>query len=135
MATHCSCLENPRNGGAWWAAIYGVAQSWTRLKRLSNSSSDFTDSRWITGQEAGHVQGLPSSLRVLLPHKRPLSATVRQGLGLGGLLFSSGAICLSFYAQSYCSVLLGTLLHREWAHREANTLVFLSFLLRHKWPY
>ena len=28
----CSCLENPRNGGAWWAAIYGVAQSWTRLK-------------------------------------------------------------------------------------------------------
>ena len=28
----CSCLENPRNGGAWWAAVYGVAQSWTRLK-------------------------------------------------------------------------------------------------------
>ena len=27
-----SCLENPRDGGAWWAAIYGVAQSWTRLK-------------------------------------------------------------------------------------------------------
>ena len=35
----CSCLENPRDGRAWWAAIYGVAQSWTRLKRLSNSSS------------------------------------------------------------------------------------------------
>ena len=34
----CSCLENPRDGGAWWAAIYGVAQSWTRLKRLSSSS-------------------------------------------------------------------------------------------------
>ena len=29
----CSCLENPRDGGAWWAAIYGVTQSWTRLKR------------------------------------------------------------------------------------------------------
>ena len=28
----CSCLENPRDGGAWWAAIYGVTQSWTRLK-------------------------------------------------------------------------------------------------------
>ena len=28
----CSCLENPRDGGAWWAAIYGVAQSRTRLK-------------------------------------------------------------------------------------------------------
>ena len=35
----CSCLENPRDGGAWWAAVYGVAQSRTRLKRLSNSSS------------------------------------------------------------------------------------------------
>ena len=30
-----SCLENPRDGGAWWAAVYGVAQSQTRLKRLS----------------------------------------------------------------------------------------------------
>ena len=35
----CSCLENPRDRGAWWAAIYGVTQSWTRLKRLSSSSS------------------------------------------------------------------------------------------------
>ena len=35
----CSCLENPREGGAWWATIYGVAQSRTRLKRLSSSSS------------------------------------------------------------------------------------------------
>ena len=35
----CSCLENPRDGGAYWAAIYGVAQSWTWLKRLSSSSS------------------------------------------------------------------------------------------------
>ena len=35
----CSCLENPRDGGAWWAAIYGVAQSWTRLTWLSSSSS------------------------------------------------------------------------------------------------
>ena len=34
----CSCLENPRDGGAWWAAVYGVTQSWTRLKRLSSSS-------------------------------------------------------------------------------------------------
>ena len=32
----CSCLENPRDGGAWWAAFYGVAQSRTRLKRLSS---------------------------------------------------------------------------------------------------
>ena len=35
----CSCLENPRDGGAWWAAVYGVTQSRARLKRLSSSSS------------------------------------------------------------------------------------------------
>ena len=35
----CSCLENPRDGGDWWAAIYGVAQSQTQLKQLSSSSS------------------------------------------------------------------------------------------------
>ena len=34
----CSCLENPRDGRAWWAAVYGVTQSRTRLKRLSSSS-------------------------------------------------------------------------------------------------
>ena len=38
----CSCLENPRDGIAWWAAVYGVAQSRTQLKRLSSSSS-----RWL----------------------------------------------------------------------------------------
>ena len=37
----CSCLENPRDGGAEWAAVYGVAQSRTRLKRLSSSSSRY----------------------------------------------------------------------------------------------
>ena len=35
----CSCLKNPRDGEAWWAAVYGVAQSRTRLKRFSSSSS------------------------------------------------------------------------------------------------
>ena len=35
----CSCLENPRDGGAWWAAVYGVTQSRTRLKRLSSVST------------------------------------------------------------------------------------------------
>ena len=35
----CSCLENPSDAGAWWAAVYGVAQSWTQLKRFCSSSS------------------------------------------------------------------------------------------------
>ena len=38
----CYCLENPRDRGAWWVAVYGVAYSRTRLKRLSNSGSRYT---------------------------------------------------------------------------------------------
>ena len=45
----CSCLENPRDGGAWWAAVYGVAQSRTRLMWLSSSSSSCVSvlSGWV----------------------------------------------------------------------------------------
>ena len=46
----CSCLENPRDGGAWWAAVHGVAQSRTRLKRLSSSSSS-SSSRYLVDVE------------------------------------------------------------------------------------
>ena len=42
----CSCLENPRDRGAWWATVYGVAQSRTRLKRLSSSSSNRLGLPW-----------------------------------------------------------------------------------------
>ena len=40
--TQCSCLENPRDGGAWWAVVYGVTQSRIRLKWLSSSSNCVT---------------------------------------------------------------------------------------------
>ena len=42
----CSCLENPRDRGAWWAAVYGVAQSQTPLKQLSSSSSKYSSLIW-----------------------------------------------------------------------------------------
>ena len=54
----CSCLESPRDGGAWWAAVYGVAQSWTRLKRLSSSSSSSRASSGISFQECSHLTTL-----------------------------------------------------------------------------
>ena len=41
----CSCLENPRDGGAWWTAVYGVTQSQTWLKRLNSSSSSSSSSK------------------------------------------------------------------------------------------
>ena len=43
----CSCLENPRDGGGWWAAVYGVAQSRTRLKQPSSSSSSSSFPSWL----------------------------------------------------------------------------------------
>ena len=51
----CSCLENPRDGGAWWAALYRVPQSRTGLKRLSSSSSSNKLKKglpwWLSGKE------------------------------------------------------------------------------------
>ena len=49
--TSYSCLENPRDRGAWWAAVYGVAQSWTQLKRLS-SSKQHHNYRWTPRAES-----------------------------------------------------------------------------------
>ena len=42
----CSCLENPRDGGAWWAAVCGVAQGRSRLRQLSSSSSS-REAEWL----------------------------------------------------------------------------------------
>ena len=64
------CLENPRDGGAWWAAVYGVAQSRTRLKRLSSSSSSKGFARSSAGKKSacnagdlGLISGLGRSPR------------------------------------------------------------------------
>ena len=43
----CSCLENPRNGGSCWTAVYGVTQSRTRLKQLSSSSNSRICTSWF----------------------------------------------------------------------------------------
>ena len=65
-----SCLENPRDGGAWWAAVYGVAQSQTRLKWLSSSSSKLTPETWEFLLMSPHPCSTPRylpSLHVLGP--------------------------------------------------------------------
>ena len=57
----CSCLENSRDGGAWWAAVYGVAQSRTRLKRLSSSSSSSGKQSACPAGNEGLIPGLGRS--------------------------------------------------------------------------
>jgi len=62
-----SCLENPRDGGAWWAAIYGVAQSQTWLKRLS-SSSRLQQQSWRVGcLEGRHLEDVLLTTLLLIP--------------------------------------------------------------------
>jgi len=51
-----SCLENPWDGGAWWAAVYGVTQSRTRLKRLSSSSSKDYCTKWSKSERERQIQ-------------------------------------------------------------------------------
>ena len=94
----CSCLENPRDGGPWWAAIYGVTQSWTWLKWLSSSSS--IHRFW------GFIRILSISFCSLYP---VISAFVCVDsflllpLGLRHCLFKMGTCCLGFlsFVHSY----------------------------------
>ena len=65
----CSCLENPRDGRAWWAAVYGVAQSRIRLKRLSSSSS-------MNGQFSVSHQQVPLSGMYLKSTKTQIGESI-----------------------------------------------------------
>ena len=71
-----SCLEDPRDGGAWWAAVYGVTQSRTRLKRLSSSSSCFPISSPALYYSSWLISfPVPCSLNMLhLVHTLPLQS-------------------------------------------------------------
>ena len=55
----CSCLENPRDGGTWWAAVYGVAQSWTRLKWLISISISIYPLLLPDGRGGSHLGSGP----------------------------------------------------------------------------
>ena len=76
----CSCLESPRDGGAWWAAVYGVAQSWTQLKRLSSSRHNF-------------VMMLFMALSILTPASLFLPFTLQ----MTHMFYSSGALGYPFF--------------------------------------
>ena len=105
-----SCQENPRDGGAWWAAVYGVAQSRTRLKQLSSSSS----STFL------YTCPFPASKFHLSSLSNPLPLTVLWlDKAHEDLLYSEQSLCpqitsnlsslnhLIFYSIVHCSLLLG----------------------------
>ena len=107
----CSCLENPRDRGAWWAAISGVSQSRTRLKRLSNSAFNISvDSAAPT---------------VFVSNERPqlsLSDTALKCIGLLSVPENS----------SKRGMILSVLLHRSLQgchlhHQQLITALFVDF--------
>ena len=87
-----SCLENPWDGGAWWAAVYGVAQSRTRLKRLSSSSRSVI--AFLPRSKHLLISWLQSPSAVILEPKKIKSVAVfivslsvcHEVLGLGVLI-------------------------------------------------
>ena len=83
----CSSLENPRDGGAWWAAVCGIARSWTQLKRFSSSSSSIGFSR----QE--YWSGLPFSPLVDHVLSELSSVTHSSWVVLYGMAHSFNELC------------------------------------------
>ena len=92
-ALQCSCLENPRDGGAWWAAVYGVAESPTWLKRLSSSSTSGNHS--VQGElQARRDPGLTEGQRACLCVVCTLSALLVNTLA-SAFFFGPGVPGLS----------------------------------------
>ena len=91
----CSCLENPRDGGASWAAVHGVAQSQTRLKRFSSSiyvlllfrHPVLSNSLWPHGLQHARPPCPSSSLRVC-PRSCPLHRWCHPAISSSDTLFS-----------------------------------------------
>ena len=81
----CSCLENPRDGGAWWAAVSGVAQSRTRLTRLSSSSS--------RNCGTGHLGSDPR----IIPHYLCILGKITQSLCLSSVMCKMGIIVSTYF--------------------------------------
>ena len=98
----CSCLENPRDRGAWWATVYGVTQSWTRLKRLSSRSSSIVLSHSL------YSIGLSVQKRGPHPKDNYNSTTIctvyQGGACLGVVLLGySGKVPRTCHSSTSCS--------------------------------
>ena len=95
----CSCLENPRDGGAWWAAVYGVTQSWTRLKWLSSNSEECSYMPGNVWREDSSVLSLMSLFSLFKQNSMLLPGTEvivwgRLGSPLVNILFRTKLLSL-----------------------------------------
>ena len=77
----CSCLENPKDGGAWWAAVYGVTQSQTRLKWLSSIGQEVGQALYVVLTPWGHLLASWLELSVLRNADYPGRVHIPKPLG------------------------------------------------------
>ena len=117
-----SCLENPGDGGAWWAAVYGVTQGRTRLKRLSSSGSS-REAWWAT------VHRVVKSRPWLSTHTHERTGTRAEGVLMGSSAPSVDLVII--FLLSAHLLFSGLPLGFRLGNPESCTVcVFLEFLFR-----
>ena len=87
----CSCLENPKDRGAWQAAVYGVAQSWTRLKRLSSRTCVYHIS-FLHNSGIGH---LCCFYFLVITNNADMTISTQGFFFCGGIFFVN--LCFQFF--------------------------------------
>ena len=91
-----SCLENPMDGGAWWAAVYGVAQSRTRLKQLTLNHVLLFATPWSAAYQAPLSMGFSQKARAA---SRPGLCAIAPGRRAGAPPLWQLARCPGYYKQ------------------------------------
>ena len=131
----CSCLENPRDGGSWWAAVSGVAQSHTQLKRLSSSSSSRYSQVQIQVKIAQSFLTLRDPMDCSLPGSSIHVIFQARVLEWGAIAFSQlGARYSEYWSQKILFLPSENLLHTDikLIYQSCNILSMYSYALLKK---
>ena len=122
----CSCLENPKDGGIWWASVYGVAQSRTHLKRFSSSSSPFRVLVFLICKMRLVKAAFPAYLQVCYEFQMPLR--IWNCDSSASKDYHLSAYWLHYYRHWERSNLLRAMWHPQWMG-DSRLLKFLQGVL------
>ena len=122
----CSCLENTRDGGAWWAAVYGVTQSQTRLKWLSSSSSRYADDTNLMVESEVELRSLLMKVKEE-SEKAGLKVSIQKMKTMASSPITSGQINGEIMETVTDFIILGSKItaDSDWSH-EIKRCLFLG---------